>query len=88
VLTSVVLAARAGGSDLIVEVSDDGPGFPAEFLPHAFGRFRRPGSGRARRDGGAGLLGLASNSPRGAVVTLELPGAVDPNSRHEGGGKQ
>jgi two-component system, OmpR family, sensor kinase len=52
----IVLAARADGTDLAIEVRDDGPGFPADFLPHAFERFRRPGSGRSRGDGGAGLL--------------------------------
>jgi two-component system, OmpR family, sensor kinase len=38
----IVLAARAYGTDLEIEVRDDGPGFPADFLPHAFERFRRP----------------------------------------------
>jgi two-component system, OmpR family, sensor kinase len=87
--TSIVLAARAAGGDLVLEVSDEGPGFPAEFLPQAFERFRRPDSGRARSDGGAGL-GLAIVSAiahahggratagnrlgGGAIVTLELPG--------------
>jgi two-component system OmpR family sensor kinase len=101
--TPVILAARAAGSDLIVQVKDEGPGFPTEFLPHAFERFRRPDSARAPSDGGAGL-GLAivsaiahahrgraraSNSPGGgAVVTLEFPGAVDPISRRESSGKQ
>lgn len=47
-----------GGDMLCVEVSDDGPGFPAAFLPHAFERFRRPDGGRSRDDGGSGL-GLA-----------------------------
>ena len=37
-------------------VTDEGPGFPAEFLDHAFLRFARPDP--ARSGGGAGL-GLA-----------------------------
>ncbi len=41
----VELAAWADGTDLIIEVRDRGPGFPAGFLPHAFGRFRRPDDG-------------------------------------------
>ena len=44
----IVLAARASGTDLDIEVRDDGPGFPAEFLPHAFERFRRSGRGEDR----------------------------------------
>ena len=87
----IVLAARASGADLDIEVRDDGPGFPAEFLPHAFERFRRPDSGRSRGDGGAGLglaivqavasahggVAVARNIPGGgAAVTLHLPDAA------------
>jgi len=86
--TQIVIRARIAGPDLVIEVRDAGPGFPADFLPHAFERFRRPDSGRARSDGGAGL-GLAivhaialahggraaihNDSDGGAVVRLELP---------------
>lgn len=41
-----------------VRVRDEGPGFPAEFVDHAFDLFSRPDSARERRSGGAGL-GLA-----------------------------
>ena len=56
--TEIVVSARHADADLIIEVSDSGPGFPPDFLPHAFERFRRPDLGRARSAGGAGL-GLA-----------------------------
>ncbi len=83
-------AAREDGPDLAIEVRDAGPGFPADFLPHAFERFRRPDTGRSRDSGGAGLglaivaaiaaahggTAAARNRPGGgAVVSLWLPGA-------------
>lgn len=93
--TQVTSSARAAGSSLVVQVADAGPGFPADFLPHAFERFRRPDVSRGSSEGGAGL-GLAivaaiaaahggvasarNGSAGGAVVTIELPGAIGPTS--------
>ena len=70
-----------------IDVLDEGPGFPPEFLPHAFDRFSRGDPARSR-DGGAGL-GLsivravaeahggsveAVNRPGGgAIVTIRIP---------------
>lgn len=56
--SQVLLSARDDGGVLSIEVSDRGPGFPPEFLPHAFERFTRADPGRARERGGSGL-GLA-----------------------------
>lgn len=43
---------------VVVEVADDGPGFPPDLLPRAFDRFARSVGARTREAGGAGL-GLA-----------------------------
>lgn len=88
---TVTLKATSGDRVAVIEVSDEGPGFPPAFIPHAFERFRRPDSARAPQDGGTGL-GLAivqsiaqshggratvANRPSGgAVVRIELPVAA------------
>lgn len=40
---------------LIVRVSDNGEGIPAEFMPHVFERFRQADSSQSRRHGGLGI---------------------------------
>jgi signal transduction histidine kinase len=73
-------------------VADDGPGFPAELLPHAFDRFTRGDTSRGRSGTGLGLaivsslttaLGgrvTVSNGPPlgGACVTVDLRPAPNP----------
>jgi two-component system, OmpR family, sensor kinase len=71
-----VRAERRDGMVAVV-VSDAGPGFPAEFLPHAFERFRRADPARTRELGGAGL-GLAivaaiARGHRGRAEAVNLP---------------
>jgi hypothetical protein len=71
-----------------IEVRDRGPGFPPDFLPHAFGRFQRADPARSRADGGTGLglaivasivrahggTAIAGNDPGGgARIRIELP---------------
>jgi two-component system OmpR family sensor kinase len=89
---AVTLRASADEVSVDFEVTDEGPGFPPDFLPRAFQRFSRVDSSRARSDGGAGL-GLAivpaisrahggqasaANRPEeGAQVRLSLPRWAD-----------
>jgi len=55
---AVTVEVRREGDHAVLSVTDDGPGIPAEHLPHVFERFYRVDSSRSRSDGGAGL-GLA-----------------------------
>ncbi|MPZ26017.1 MAG: HAMP domain-containing protein [Micromonosporaceae bacterium] len=56
--TGVVLAVRPDRTELLVTVTDDGPGIPAADRERVFERFTRLDDARARDAGGAGL-GLA-----------------------------
>jgi signal transduction histidine kinase len=91
-LIEVTLHLDPTGSTVTLAIADSGPGFPADFLPHAFERFRRADTARARAEGGSGLglaivdtiarahHGRARASNRetgGALVEIELPAAGD-----------
>ncbi len=65
---------------LVLRIADTGPGFPAEFLPHAFARFARADPGRNRSAAAAGSgLGLAIvetlvHAHTGTVTATNNPG--------------
>ncbi|WP_425528098.1 ATP-binding protein [Yinghuangia seranimata] len=76
-----------GAEDLVIDVSDTGPGIPEDVLPHVFDRFYKADSSRARSEGsGLGLsivmenarihggTASAANVPGGgAMFSLRLP---------------
>jgi two-component system OmpR family sensor kinase len=84
---TVTLSAHAAPTGAVLRVMDEGPGFPTEFLPHAFDRFAR--ADPARTDGPGTGLGLAivaslvgahggsvaagNRAAGGASVRVELP---------------
>lgn len=78
---TVRLEAERAGEEISLRVSDEGPGFPDDFLPHAFERFSR--ADEARAGGGAGLgLAIVKAVARahggravavGATVTIVVP---------------
>jgi signal transduction histidine kinase len=69
----LALATRRDGDAVVIEVSDTGPGIPADHLPHIFDRFYR-GTGRA---GGAGLgLAIAESLTRAMSGRLSVHSVV------------
>jgi heavy metal sensor kinase len=86
--STMSVRAVSDGPCVRISVTDHGPGFPDDFLPHAFERFGRADDARSRRDGGAGLglaivravavahggsADAANLVVGGATVTLSLP---------------
>jgi heavy metal sensor kinase len=72
----------------VLEVSDNGPGIPADCLPHVFERFYRADKARSRASGGAGLglsivkaicaahaaeVTVSSQPGQGTCFRVELP---------------
>lgn len=83
---TVTLSAQRTQGRVELHVTDDGPGFPADFAPRAFDRFSRADDARRRNGSGLGLaivraiaiahLGsavAANTQPRGADVWVWLP---------------
>ena len=80
-------AGRAGGSELVLEVRDHGPGLPVDAIGHVFDRFYKADSARARSEGSGLGLAIAQENARlhggridaandpegGAVFTVRLP---------------
>ncbi|UUZ95751.1 HAMP domain-containing protein [Paenibacillus sp. P25] len=76
-IIEVIAEPKSGAS--VVAVKDNGPGIPAEHLPHLFERFYRADASRARKYGGAGL-GLAITKSivelhEAAIEVRSIPGS-------------
>jgi two-component system sensor histidine kinase BaeS len=89
---SITLRARSGADQVVVEVTDTGPGIPAAARARIFDRFYRVDGARNRPGAGLGLaiarwivdehhgtLSVDSNnSGPGSVFTVWLPTVVPP----------
>jgi signal transduction histidine kinase len=77
--------ASAHGGRLHLTVTDEGRGFPVDFLPKAFDRFARAEASRTSPGSGLGLAFVAAvagahggtahaeNTGQGAAVSLDIP---------------
>jgi two-component system OmpR family sensor kinase len=86
--TPCTLTVELDGDDAVLTVADEGPGMPPHDATHAFDRFHRADTSRARASGGAGLglsivasivaahhgsVAMSSAAGAGTTVTVRLP---------------
>jgi PAS domain S-box-containing protein len=77
---TITVEAGLRGPEIEIQVADDGPGIPEDFLPHVFERFRQADSSTTRSFGGLGLgLAIARH-----IVELH-GGTLTATNRPEGG---
>ncbi|MEV7555554.1 HAMP domain-containing sensor histidine kinase [Amycolatopsis sp. NPDC089917] len=78
--TPVTLSGSASGSEVVLRVSDAGPGIPPEARERIFDRFFRVDTARTRGNGGTGLglsVVLSLVSAHGGTIEAEsVPGAT------------
>jgi heavy metal sensor kinase len=76
----IALHTRTSGGEAVLEVLDDGPGIPAEALPHVFDRFFRADAARTHGVNGTGLgLSIVRS------ICLAHGGSVEAANRAGGG---
>jgi two-component system OmpR family sensor kinase len=77
--TGVEVSVHGDGPWAIVEVTDHGPGMPADVADHVFERFFRADPARSRARGGSGLglsiVASIAEAHNGTVAVASAPGA-------------
>jgi signal transduction histidine kinase len=94
---AVAISAARRDAEVVVAVTDNGPGIAPDELSHVFERFYRARHGRQQHSGGTGL-GLAickafieahggtiraESNERGTTITFSLPSAPQPDCEQE-----
>jgi signal transduction histidine kinase len=88
---TIAMAVARQTSEIVITVTDSGPGIAPELLPRLFNRFVTGGEHQGRVSGAglglnfveavigrhAGSISAANNAPKGATFTVRLPEAPE-----------